>query len=69
MINKMPAAFGRLCVETLLIAQSTQYAVPAAFGRLCVETIKILAAAFWAAAPAAFGRLCVETMPGCGCID
>ena len=33
-----PAAFGRLCVETGLLAAVVIGALPAAFGRLCVET-------------------------------
>ena len=34
-----PAAFGRLCVETLIEnAGITNKPAPAAFGRLCVET-------------------------------
>ena len=33
-----PAAFGRLCVETLILLNFTNKKAPAAFGRLCVET-------------------------------
>ena len=33
-----PAAFGRLCVETMTIRKSVAAVCPAAFGRLCVET-------------------------------
>ncbi|EET43549.1 hypothetical protein NEISICOT_02637 [Neisseria sicca ATCC 29256] len=33
-----PAAFGRLCVETLATCRHQRSALPAAFGRLCVET-------------------------------
>ena len=33
-----PAAFGRLCVETVGLAQVNKQHFPAAFGRLCVET-------------------------------
>ena len=33
-----PAAFGRLCVETLRRQRLASTAGPAAFGRLCVET-------------------------------
>ena len=33
-----PAAFGRLCVETEVIAEYKICQNPAAFGRLCVET-------------------------------
>ena len=38
--NKIPAAFGRLCVETF--PRLRLYLIPsaAAFGRLCVETVK-----------------------------
>ena len=56
----MPAAFGRLCVETAVRKNKTRRKNPAAFGRLCVEThtvtflLRVLN-------PAAFGRLCVET--------
>ena len=35
----MPAAFGRLCVETIKPVGRKLYEWPAAFGRLCVETI------------------------------
>ena len=34
----IPAAFGRLCVETLMAILSKKQSQPAAFGRLCVET-------------------------------
>ena len=33
-----PAAFGRLCVETVMEYRRPRRVVPAAFGRLCVET-------------------------------
>ena len=33
-----PAAFGRLCVETICYGLPSLSALPAAFGRLCVET-------------------------------
>ena len=35
-----PAAFRRLCVETVLPKKPSIQAVPAAFRRLCVETVK-----------------------------
>ncbi|SUA36997.1 Uncharacterised protein [Neisseria mucosa] len=35
----MPAAFGRLCVETKPWIFANIFIIPAAFGRLCVETI------------------------------
>ena len=34
----MPAAFGRLCVETGNVSYAPYGVAPAAFGRLCVET-------------------------------
>ena len=34
----LPAAFGRLCVETSSNSYQAVRAYPAAFGRLCVET-------------------------------
>ena len=34
----VPAAFGRLCVETSSLINPSRYRRPAAFGRLCVET-------------------------------
>ena len=34
-----PAAFGRLCVETILKTAMLSLLKPAAFGRLCVETV------------------------------
>ena len=36
-----PAAFGRLCVETLRVDGQIIAFLPAAFGRLCVETAVI----------------------------
>ena len=33
-----PAAFGRLCVETVAQSNAAGFRRPAAFGRLCVET-------------------------------
>ena len=56
----LPAAFGRLCVETITCLKMASPTCPAAFGRLCVETIKE-EARFAGDGPAAFGRLCVET--------
>ena len=38
----IPAAFGRLCVETLTFWLVTNCPKPAAFGRLCVETVSFL---------------------------
>ena len=37
----LPAAFGRLCVETQMMDYYFYLGLPAAFGRLCVETIRI----------------------------
>ena len=55
-----PAAFRRLCVETMLAVSPPPPLEPAAFRRLCVETIseQFLAEE---GGPAAFRRLCVET--------
>ena len=36
--RKVPAAFGRLCVETIIVRRLGLKSMPAAFGRLCVET-------------------------------
>ncbi len=44
----MPAAFGRLCVETLVNAFVLTADVPAAFGRLCVET-RLCLRSIWSA--------------------
>ena len=55
-----PAAFGRLCVETVVELPNALPCEPAAFGRLCVETIDANPTPF-VEGPAAFGRLCVET--------
>ena len=41
----LPAAFGRLCVETTFIHEFGHFELPAAFGRLCVETTLKLSAA------------------------
>ena len=35
-----PAAFGRLCVETMSLKKVSDKSLPAAFGRLCVETYR-----------------------------
>ena len=56
----VPAAFGRLCVETPFGNGDGEPDWPAAFGRLCVETVSVLKETRFAI-PAAFGRLCVET--------
>ena len=39
---RQPAAFGRLCVETLQLTLNGAPPRPAAFGRLCVETTHLL---------------------------
>ena len=39
--NKMPAAFRRLCVETIGQNHEIRFRFPAAFRRLCVETSSI----------------------------
>ena len=57
----VPAAFGRLCVETNDSGYPIELRQPAAFGRLCVETI-CLRCKDDKSLPAAFGRLCVETI-------
>ena len=56
-----PAAFGRLCVETIELELIDDFGMPAAFGRLCVET-SVSGSVLGRCIPAAFGRLCVETM-------
>mgnify|MGYP001673034505 CR=1 FL=1 len=65
LLREAPAAFGRLCVETIELDLMDEYGMPAAFGRLCVETdLAKKVDKEWA--PAAFGRLCVETKnPSC----
>ena len=60
----LPAAFGRLCVETIWSLRFSMTKRPAAFGRLCVETKAWFNRGVTSMVPAAFGRLCVET--GCG---
>ena len=59
--SRIPAAFGRLCVETIKPVGRKLYEWPAAFGRLCVET-DFEEAINAGLEPAAFGRLCVETI-------
>ena len=59
--GRLPAAFGRLCVETFATDFGAPIEAPAAFGRLCVETINLRESGD-AIFPAAFGRLCVETL-------
>ena len=58
--HEAPAAFGRLCVETMHLLTVREDMAPAAFGRLCVETMR-LSRRWQNLPPAAFGRLCVET--------
>ena len=55
-----PAAFRRLCVETMDFSNFMSSGDPAAFRRLCVET-NLVRPPILFAAPAAFRRLCVET--------
>ena len=58
----LPAAFRRLCVETLAIKSIiAAMPSPAAFRRLCVETFGIRSCTH-DFHPAAFRRLCVETL-------
>ena len=59
-IDLVPAAFGRLCVETGVCQRAFVVDCPAAFGRLCVETLNFKKRTK-NENPAAFGRLCVET--------
>ena len=56
-----PAAFRRLCVETLTIRCGWPTDGPAAFRRLCVETL-CFTKMKKVKSPAAFRRLCVETV-------
>ena len=55
-----PAAYRRLCVETIHLLSMKNKNLPAAFRRLCVETNSSVAAVH-IEKPAAFRRLCVET--------
>ena len=59
-VISLPAAFGRLCVETATLQSAFPISKPAAFGRLCVETMQ-KEGKEELPGPAAFGRLCVET--------
>ena len=56
----VPAAFRRLCVETLVRERISFTGIPAAFRRLCVETRNGYKTTD-GHDPAAFRRLCVET--------
>ena len=56
----LPAAFGRLCVETNFRCTKAHAVYPAAFRRLCVETHQS-SRGQRIHEPAAFRRLCVET--------
>ena len=58
MVASMPAAFGRLCVETKWKTPDRPHTVPAAFGRLCVETLYALAA----------GTATLNQPPSGGCV-
>ena len=59
--NTLAAAFGRLCVETVLEYARNVAKAAAAFGRLCVET-RLSRNTMLHKQAAAFGRLCVETL-------
>ena len=56
-----PAAFRRLCVETIYWFFTCFKPYPAAFRRLCVETTPSKNSPM-PICPAAFRRLCVETL-------
>ena len=59
-----PAAFGRLCVETVSKRNLSRIAIegqPPSGG--CVLKLDGFDGVIFEADPAAFGRLCVETMP------
>ena len=60
LMPQVPAAFRRLCVETILATLLSTFGDPAAFRRLCVETSRNIGSS-GIAPPAAFRRLCVET--------
>ena len=60
-IQKFPAAFRRLCVETVEPDSAAVAKAPAAFRRLCVETQTSKRRLGGWFEPAAFRRLCVET--------
>ena len=61
LLREAPAAFRRLCVETVVCTYKHKPKQPAAFRRLCVETF--FDGVFRGfIAPAAFRRLCVETI-------
>ena len=57
----IPAAFGRLRVETTSSGSGPVISAPAAFGRLRVET-SFMGYKLLTGLPAAFGRLRVETL-------
>ena len=59
--KKDPAAFRRLCVETVHMVIKKPFISPAAFRRLCVET-RNTETLKDSVLPAAFRRLCVETI-------
>ena len=59
-LRHRPAAFRRLCVETVMYSSGSPLLLPAAFRRLCVET-RSKSRSAPASSPAAFRRLCVET--------
>ena len=61
-MNSFPAAFGRLCVETVhTFLTSTAYQGQPPSGG-CVLKLKGVSNAEYIDFPAAFGRLCVETL-------
>ena len=62
----VPAAFGRLCVETLeLIPHPDTVRQPPSGG--CVLKRAVASVGLCPQEPAAFGRLCVETTPATLC--
>ena len=62
--QREPAAFGRLCVETItkLIKQNHRLFQPPSGG--CVLKLEAKIVCIEIVTPAAFGRLCVETIYG-----
>ena len=58
--DRLPAAFGRLCVETSVVKKHCNPTRQPPSGGCVLKQIPIFAV-FVRADPAAFGRLCVET--------
>ena len=64
----IPAAFGRLCVETQRRRNNHRYPQPAAFGRLCVETASRNSSRLYISQPPSGGCVLKQRCRHAGCV-